>query len=1193
MGRTTDDEVCEKIRALRTPDDFSPDKWREFQDLVIWLLRRWYEPRRIEIKNQEKEGPDGGKDAYFEVRFLEDGPEALGVDVKCWFEAKARKRAIGHAAFGRTFIAALLECVNKVVVISNQHYTDGFRQDMAALAKTRGLVTSLIDGEEFLALLREQCLSPPRHAVPRSADWPADVEPRVDGLAITAGLTTGPGASTGEAGQIIELKDNSTCCLCVDVEATRVGRMRVDASVTVRPGCGVRVGRNSRQQILELAGTARGRLVIPLDIGNAGSFRLGKDIMLVIACAAAPLPMQLGCDTVQRTIPLAHHLPVSQSTVLRRLERVVGDWLGDQVVRPAVLVAPGGVGKSNLIGKARSFWFDAEPAEIMVDGATSDTPERLFAAILRPIFPSIGSLDFNRALRQSLVAWLVARGATVPDAEGFADTIFRADAAKHQTVTPVHAEILANVLLFSASRRKTVLIVENLHRLSPTARGLLARTFDTLHERSSANLLILAATRPPGEAPVGRRGGGLSVAFDEVLRTVETLPLELPSETDAMTMLREAVAGLNDGDARNVIRQVGRSPFNLKEAVLFLQAKGEITALAEGSGRYRVADGRIAHRRILGGEAELEDATRKRLGLLRQRWQKQAAWLEGFLVAAAVLNEPFDPRLCLSAARGPKALPAALRRELVLYDVLASRGAGLYGLSHDLIAESCLAETDRLLAADIAGALLSLFDRQELAPDVAVRADNPEQIAATAPFRQAKLALIAGQAERCDMLAATAAREAESRSRFLDAALSHFLRVNAVDPIMAVDWILPIRIFEATLADPGVERFGRSHAPIGTGRGAAALVLDRLAAASRCLLQAGVVDNDAFANLLTEGVMLARTQGFPAERATFRGMQARLALEVEDFRACLAACGEAMADLSGLGPVERAAVQDDESTVLCSICLAHRHLGDHVSAHAALETFVTFERRTGRLPPGTLECVRLALDGYIDFYADPQLTYEKWARAADGLEERNDALMMEYLIGSGYISLLTDRMAEAEDRLNRAGIIGKNTQAYSQTSRLHLNLANLALVRRDGDTAVAHASEAWIKASGLRNLRRELRAEATYANAMEAIGNLDNARHHDIRAMSLLRRRADAERSLGHHAPWMRQRHVMPAVNARLRERRRGGPPADSLFRCFTEIEIGVIDTLADQVVTAALSGPLGYHCKAIGPRLPRFIVTE
>lgn len=135
------------------------------------------------------------------------------------------------------------------------------------------------------------------------------------------------------------------------------------------------------------------------------------------------------------------------------------------------------------------------------------------------------------------------------------------------------AGIVEAILHWSARARGMALIIEDLHKASPSLLALVSGLISRFTASGQSRVILFASTRPFYAGSSSLRSEWLS-ALGGISHAETSLVFDLdpPSPREAAQLLCSSIGGLEGHQANTLIDVVGTSPFLLREALLYLLA---------------------------------------------------------------------------------------------------------------------------------------------------------------------------------------------------------------------------------------------------------------------------------------------------------------------------------------------------------------------------------------------------------------------------------------------------------------------------------------------------------------------------------------------------------------------------------------------------------------------------------------------
>jgi tetratricopeptide (TPR) repeat protein len=1157
--------------------------WQEFERFAVDVLSRCYAASGITIEPtafQHDGGRDGEGIYIFQSGYTENGDD-LNLVLRIWVEVKHTGRgSINMNRVGGHVILASNQQVNKLVLVTNTRFAERVIREMRTFCFNNRLSCAFVDGRRLLRLttlplnstahLPATAVTTPVRA-PGSALAPGAVRRRpAVSLRLSADLFT-TDAELNAA--VVKLEPGEPLFIIADYDAgdpplrtgehcgilsspPYAGRLSIYSTTCLPP-----LLANERCRTVYVAypepgasldacdfkvGVRGGRRKVTLDC--TGSALVGEQVLFPTDLTSQRLRTAAVCDQVDQ-------------------------WLQHGGIGLVGIRGAAGTGKSHLIQRLRRRWLTAGPLEITVRGGVFRDASGIFRRVTRAALslPSFEPADAAGALVRQL---LVKGGLHERAADRMAGLLLAIwEGGTSGTVPQDLAETLMAVLSFASTHRPVVLVVEDLHELQPSGLQLLLGALQLLRHGSRGRVLFVATSRPLIES------GGLSAhePLSDPLQSVfeflgsGLVDLPAPGAADARALLRATVDGLDAPLADLIIGQVGSTPFALKEAVIFLEQKGWIQRVRPGEGAVFAIENLDAFRRRISTQA-LTGATRNRLALLITKLQVGYPALDNFLGAGAVWGRTFPLKAAAMASGGDEGfLDVQLERELFRWEILRTaweEGEVVGEFAHDLIRTALLDRVDTPQLERLSRGLLHAEGGR------------------LPPVSRARLAYCAGDATACERMAGEAAERATEEGQHWDALQARLLELAVVDPDRFGDLAGSEDLFGLVAIDEGMRHLPRtlaaSYRPDRMHR-AFALILECMARLARI----GVGRQHGFEPLFTEGTMLARHLGDELGRARLEYFQGFSDLERDDFTSAARHHEEAEARYARANEDGPERLENLFRLFLCA-----RQSGDLSRANEILDYV---ERTRGsRLTPA--ESARL-LDyrGYALLYVDPPSAMPFWRdahRISLGAAGRDTPV--KYLISCGYLALLLDDLPQAEADLERCEAELATVSREVLRVRLHLNRGLLHLLHgrlADARLSLEEGARLGVKYGTFRRLWR---VDANLSTLFEALGEPDRVLSYDRRSLQGVRVRAEQERGFGAKAPWLAQRHVLPAINVALRAREGSLEHEEllSILPAEARVEVERLACAAADRGHDPLPGKLEYHFKQVRTRL-RALVTE
>lgn len=1150
--------------------DLSAMQWQDFERFSVGVLAQYYRDAGLDIEPTRFQ-KDGGRDGEAVYTFAPPDDQSrladdLAIVVRLWVEVKQRRDGkVDIREVGGHVILAENQRVAKLVFVTNASFAGRLVREMRQYCNEHRISCAFINGARLLAIYR-------RTGVLRAGALPADEEACAARVSVRFASTAFTADDAlGSEPLYIEPDAPAFVIADIDIEGT-----------PLTPLTGVEIGHAGGQilrpywasfQAPMLAGE-RCRLVyvirpepgttlsaedITVKISGLGGSKLIRDVQGAVVVSPRYL--------VQTDIP-------AQQAAVAELTNRVASWLSGGGMVALGLRGYPGTGKSYLLNALRLRWIGASVSEIVLDGEVHREPLSIWKAVFGAVMqlPPVAEEERDAVIRTRLER----SGVGAAPAQRLAaamEAILADDTALHDPLRL--AETLAVALRLTTSERR-VLVIEDLHKISPSGLQMILQMLRLLRHQGRGNLLIVATSRPgyevrdslPGQTAVLH--DTLESVFEELGGDLVTI--KLTQVRDAARLLQATVLGLEAPLAEHIVTAVGTSPFALKETIAYLAQTGELVSVDARNGLFRLANVEVFHKRLQPDE--LKGATRKRLAILLKALSTARPWLPLFLLGGAVLGRNFPVDLALAAAGGAgTTLDNSARTELFRWDILGVQsqdGQSQAVFNHDLIRSAVL---DMVLGDEAHQIAAKLFDagRERLAP-----------------LTLARLGLLAGRVGESRTLAAAEADAATRDRRHWDALQAHLLQLHAHDP----------DVFATLMEDKGLGSLARldetlfrlappdSPAPAYTAA-RRRYAYDILFRCLDCLTRIGVGKRYGFAALISEAAMLAKEHDDDAGRARLAYFQGRIEFDQDCFAASNRHHSAAEEILRRMADGGRARIENLNRLFLCL-----RQSGNVEEAACVLETLEQLNNET----PDPEQAARItAYRGHAQLYNRPEETLALWRQAAEqALENGRHDRFPEHIIGVGYMELLVGSLDQAKADFQAAERALGMVDAGSSRLRLHLDRGALGLVTGRLAEARLDLEEAVRIGITYAILRRLWRVDANLATLHEALENRGRTYAYDARCIAGLAARVSAEAEFGSAAPWLVQRHALPVLNITLRARA-GSAEHARLLDSIPAAQCAVVDAYAARIEAGSIDGlPVGIriHLKGVRDGM-RCIVTE
>nr|VFJ92468.1 MAG: AAA ATPase domain-containing protein [Candidatus Kentron sp. LFY] len=661
--------------------DSTDKNWKVFEKLVISLFNKYFGESEIVFEDTQFVG-DGGKDGVAEFKIASRGSVIPDLPFVIWLEAKYRtsNTKLNEYDIGGNIVIALFKHVHGLYVVTNREFTERSTVGITALGQRLNcqiyfigrstLVKSLeennypdIDTKSLRELLdvdihpRKRSISTmfPNKSKPKptKAHIKYTVLVRLTGSIESLPTSTPPQTFTMELGEpyfvtLDVLPDKVSISPLPDLQ---VASLNVE-QLEVYPY------HIAKYPVFSPFGYQSVYLFIAL---KNKDIEFGKNYNVNLN----GIPKQQiqwdmpQCVLVKERLNI-NWAPPSWEKATKSLLKRLDDWIDDRIsgLISCNIVAVAGYGKSFLVRKLRnqaikrSLKHSQAILPITIDCKSVDGATRFVSLLFSHLFfssPESRGLLSEKHWELILTEVL---GLSSENAYQFTRWIqqgHETDKAKDISSNEI-ARVVSLMLREVSQKRKIILIIEDMHKVDHATFKLLLLIRYHLSSSADCRLFFILTSRWGQNTPArnnlhinqsarkdedGSWADTLGRMIDEV-DVQSNIFLNVFDADEAIKLLRETIDGLSAEQAREIISQVGTSPFNLKEALLFLEeSNGAIMRYADGSG-YRLRFGEDIDKKIRN--AELKNTTKERLKLAKDHSGSVADLLDYGACSGSLFN---------------------------------------------------------------------------------------------------------------------------------------------------------------------------------------------------------------------------------------------------------------------------------------------------------------------------------------------------------------------------------------------------------------------------------------------------------------------------------------------------------------------------------------------------------------------------
>lgn len=1097
------------MKSRYTLEDLHRMSWQEFETATVQAVRQLYSKYDIKL-SKTPFSQDGGRDGEAEhILAIGLGPD-LAVTIKVLLEIKKRNRVnVGKSDLGSHVIDAFANKATKIIFITNREFTTPLHRWLEGFCGPLNMQFSLVSGKRLLkwlnepdktsfedfALDDEHTTSKELFSSDEQTTQVNDEERTIQGrLTYTLDSndkTGGKAPCTARSDRpifaVIDLivgKDVSPFHGILDIVPRQKG-------VTIH-----RVGERNASVIFSPGD--RQRWVFTIWAETPGKWD-ASCFEIILRDTDIPLVIKSTNDFYVPEQGLGIVLAKPQNFTETAIRRSFDTWRTLGGISLRFLISPGGLGKSFIVGRLRKEWLAQGFHEVILDGETVGDDVKLIERTFSSLFP-FPKEPFKDEVRPAIVRWLKGLNLSPEACETLANDLCCSSGLQPSSYNvKLRAQLFATLLAEASAASGLIFVLEDLHKVSPSTISLLGEALTLLRGRGRGNIFFLLTSRPIRETGTHdiianwlARLRELSELGEDAINIIDP-----PSKHDAYNILHQTAPSLEAVHIQQIVEQVGTTPFNLREALLYLRQLSVLQILETGGCPVLVNPEKLSHLLEYDG---IDRITRRRLEVF---FRDKPPWLRKFVEAGACYGRQFPFPLVAKAINisdwdeATDAIGEASRWSLM---ALSPDQQKSLEFDHDIVRSAVLSLLPDMRRRELANALLN-----------AVEKDGEHLL-------MARLAYQAGHAERAFDLARLAAREQHERGRPADALKANHIALLTLDP----EWS-EFDDHSSSWVDIAVQTSPACRRMFSDWQLRDITALTVLRDNLHCLGAVSSGSNSLSDAIITEARMLSQRLNDHISTASLIDMEGRLLFERNDIEKAIICHEEAeriFASISKGWVGDRA-----ENLVRLAICL--RQIGCREDSLKTLKQALKYRAKSD----WTLLNKIRSNTGAAYLRSDWTKVRYHWERQLRSASIHNLVPREAHALASlSFINLFDGRQTEGRLQAEKALEIAKAQGLENTCLRCDLNLSVSSLMEGNIEAAFHYLNEAEFIAIQHQIGRRLWRVYANLATTHEMCGNLEGARSRDLQTLTSLKTETwDCDNVL------KRGRTLLPLINIAFR----------------------------------------------------------
>lgn len=555
-------ENLDKVNYNNFKKGIESFSWKDFEKFVINLFQKIFDTVNVSIIHTPY-SHDGGKDGEGTLNIFPQydiNKNGLNFQVKIWIEVKKRSTKVGGNDIGIHALSAFLNKVSLIVFASNASFEPQVSDVLQSLCNNHNINYYLVDGERLFRLYQKY----------DKQDTIKSSSENIVQQQLSARISFSKRS----------LRQYSASSICVN--SYEPFYIFIDFEFVT----------NTNVQEYELA--SEGIEFVPYKTipSLAQSSALQCEKITHIWIGLPKKEMQDGyveiklpkTSITQKGVTIKKTLftltPIGKiKENIKQLEASINSWGNNKTYQSYIIYGNAGTGKSFIINSLRSYWLRRNISEILLDGEIENSEALLLNRFVQELFPIVNGV-FNKEQKDMLYNFLsvhcqlpynlAKKLADIICTKGFID------------VNEFSSDLLADLLYFllreKSAIEKLVIVYEDIHKCQPSVIRILMKIHKMLLNEHNENIFLIMSSRKSASFSQTDILENWLYYMEQLLadQNIHSISIEPYTTDEAKFVIQQIVLGLNELDVCNIIKQVGTTPFGIREAMLYMYQKGWI-----------------------------------------------------------------------------------------------------------------------------------------------------------------------------------------------------------------------------------------------------------------------------------------------------------------------------------------------------------------------------------------------------------------------------------------------------------------------------------------------------------------------------------------------------------------------------------------------------------------------------------------
>lgn len=536
--------------------------WKAFEDSVILLFQKIFDTINVKIIHTPY-SHDGGKDGDGTLNIFPQydiNKSGLDFQVKIWIEVKKRSTKVGGHDVGIHALSAFLNKVSLIVFASNASFEPQVSEILQSLCNNHNINYYLVDGEKLFQLYQKY-----------EKQGTIDFDENKVRHPLSAKISFSKRSLRQYSASVISVNLHEPFYVFIDFEAVSNTNAQeyelVSECIEFVP----------YKNVPSLAQSSALQCEKVTHIWIGLPKKEVQDGYVEIKFIETSSIIQKGVTIKKALFTL---MPIGKiKENIKQLEASIDLWESNKIYQSCIIYGNAGTGKSFIINSVRTYWLRENISEILLDGEIENSEALLLNRLIQELFPIVNGV-FKKEQKDVLYDFLsvhcqlpytlAKKLADIICTKGFID------------INEFSSELLADLLYFllreKSSTEKLVIVYEDIHKCQPSVVRILLKIHKMLLNEHNENIFLILSSRKSTSFSQSDIIENWIYYMEQLLadQNIQSISIEPYTTDEAKFVIQQIIWGLNEIDVYNIVKQVGTTPFGIKEAMLYMYQKGWI-----------------------------------------------------------------------------------------------------------------------------------------------------------------------------------------------------------------------------------------------------------------------------------------------------------------------------------------------------------------------------------------------------------------------------------------------------------------------------------------------------------------------------------------------------------------------------------------------------------------------------------------